>query len=382
MSAKIATTQTKLDKSRTTSRRLRLLWTLYLGFAYLVYAIVLILVVGWKNMGVWEWSGMAAGPVVLYLIRAGTAAFFNYRIESLSARLKEQQEERAKTIQKLKDATKYDSTLELLEKYGGAEPKPKKGKKNDVAETADGGRQQGPATGSQPGTPSRTSIPPPATANIRRREGMQQFMGDPPVPPSSPSAASRDGDTSAEFAPNAFGAPGSPATTSSYYQPHKLTPAEARWYDRILDVILGEDETAPQNRIALVCSKCRLVNGQAPPGTKELSDFGPWRCMQCGTMNGELSPGKRIVKEILEEEASAHRDPTDDEGGEGSSDLIEVEKDDISDSAAAEEPAKSEPVRKRRKEEELGGKLRPRAATAGFPSHFDTILLAYTRSVF
>lgn len=40
-----------------------MLWTLYLSFAYLVYAIVLVLVVGWQNMGQWEWTGMAGGPV-------------------------------------------------------------------------------------------------------------------------------------------------------------------------------------------------------------------------------------------------------------------------------------------------------------------------------
>ncbi len=344
LSEKIATTQAKLDKNRATSRRLRLLWTLYLGFAYVVYAIVLILVVGWKNMGVWEWTGMAAGPVALYLLRTGTTAFFNFRIETLTKRLKEQQDERAKTIQKLKDATKYDSTLELLEKYGGAENKPAKGRKTDGGAGEKGEKQQGQGRGaSQSGTPSRIFATPPATANIRRSEaGMQQFMGDPPMPPSPANRSSHDDDSSAEFAPNAFGTQGPPAPPApSSYQPYKLTPAEARWYDRILDVILGEDESAPQNRIALVCSNCRLVNGQAPPGTKELSDFGPWRCMQCGTMNGELSPAKRIVKEILEEKITSQGASSDDE--ESFSDIAEVETVPVD-----EKPAKAESTRKRK----------------------------------
>ena len=88
-----------------------------------------------------------------------------------------------------------------------------------------------------------------------------------------------------------------------------MTP-ETHWYDRIFDVLLGEDETAAKNRFALICEKCRLVNGQAPPGTKSLAEVGMWRCMSCGASNGEVDEGKRIIEEVLgaskgvEEEAS------------------------------------------------------------------------------
>ena len=64
LSTKIANTQAKVDRTRSTSRRARVLCTLYLTFGYLVYAIVLVLVVGWKNMGAWEWSGVAGGPIL------------------------------------------------------------------------------------------------------------------------------------------------------------------------------------------------------------------------------------------------------------------------------------------------------------------------------
>lgn len=64
LSVKITNSQARLDRLRATARRVKVLSTLYLSFAYLVYAIVLLLVVGWKNMGAYEWSGMAAGPVV------------------------------------------------------------------------------------------------------------------------------------------------------------------------------------------------------------------------------------------------------------------------------------------------------------------------------
>lgn len=65
-----------------------------------------------------------------------------------------------------------------------------------------------------------------------------------------------------------------------------------------MDVLLGEDETLPKNRIVLICKKCRLVNGQAPPGFKQLEDVGTWRCSGCGTMNGEENEGKKLVADI------------------------------------------------------------------------------------
>lgn len=64
LSTKIANTQASLDRTRASSRRFRVLSTLYLAFGYLVYSIVAFLVVGWQKMGPYEWSGMAAGPVL------------------------------------------------------------------------------------------------------------------------------------------------------------------------------------------------------------------------------------------------------------------------------------------------------------------------------
>jgi hypothetical protein len=49
---------------RTRSRRYKVLATMNLTFAYLVFFIVCTLVVGYRNMGAYEWTGMAGGPVL------------------------------------------------------------------------------------------------------------------------------------------------------------------------------------------------------------------------------------------------------------------------------------------------------------------------------
>lgn len=119
----------------------------------------------------------------------------------------------------------------------------------------------------------------PRVTDIRIRK----LISPSPQSPSGPESA-----PSAEFAPNAF------ARAPSY--PSAPSFGDSRWYDRILDALLGEDETSSKNRFALICSKCRLVNGQAPPGAKSLEDVGIWRCSGCGAMNGKESEASKVVK--------------------------------------------------------------------------------------
>ena len=228
-----------------------------------------------------------------------------------------------KTIEKLKSATKYNSTQELLEKYGGATPKPKPDRKSLPATLS--GKPPKPAK-----QPPRTSLgPPPPTANIQRhvqvpsQPSTPQSAPKPPVfyagPP--PIAASPQ----AEFAPNAFSAP-------PQYATGETVNLEGNWYDRVLDLLLGEDETASKNRVVLICPNCRLVNGQAPPGIKTLAEVGKWRCFGCGTMNGEEDEAAKAVKamkDMIEEKSDDHASASE---GKSDSETGVVESGDLKES--------------------------------------------------
>jgi endoplasmic reticulum junction formation protein lunapark len=67
-----------------------------------------------------------------------------------------------------------------------------------------------------------------------------------------------------------------------------------------MDALLGEDETQAKNRLALICSNCRLVNGQAPPGTKSLEDLGRWRCQSCQAWNGKEKIQEEVVAGLVQ----------------------------------------------------------------------------------
>ncbi|KAJ5652915.1 hypothetical protein N7507_010341 [Penicillium longicatenatum] len=292
LSTKIAQTTNRLDQQRQSSRRFKALWTLYSTFAYLLYSIVLALVLGWESWGVKEYTAIAGGPVLIYGVRTSSARLFDYRISKAQRGLDDLHKQREETIEKLKVATKYNSTQQLLEKYGGESPKqspsPKAESKNPKQ-----------ATPQQPA--QRTGLPPPPTANIRRPpmqppndpESMappsyqataQQQQPQQPIP-NTPSPIPQTPTDEPGFAPNAF-----PSSGQYIEQPH--------WYDRLLDVLLGEDEMQPRNRMAMICSSCRLVNGQAPPGIKTPEELGRWRCGSCGAWNGVESETTQMLSSL------------------------------------------------------------------------------------
>ncbi|KAI9649248.1 hypothetical protein NHQ30_001816 [Ciborinia camelliae] len=304
LAEKISKSQSQLDSRRLRGRRVKALWTLYSSFAYLVVFVMALLVIGWKNVTALEYTMLAGGPLIIYLVRSAITKYYEYKVESITHRLEEYQAERTKTIDKLKAATKYNTTQELLEKYGDASPKPATPKRNlSVKKTPKNNDAQHP----------RTSMGPPATANIPRPNQIpsQPSTPQPPIPqplgnrtpppfisPSPSPIAPRIEPGPSEFAPNAF-SDSSHYAQGQYAQSGEFVSA-GHWYDRVLDLLLGEDETHPKNRMALICQNCRLVNGQAPPGTKTLADLGKWRCFGCRTLNGQEDEAAKAVQEMKE----------------------------------------------------------------------------------
>ena len=302
---KIGLANASLEASRQQSRRLKALWTLYTSIAYLLYFMIVALVIGIKNGGIAELGALIGAPLVIYGVREAIARFYAYRNSNKQAHLETLQKQRDGIITKLKEATKYDSTQQLLEKYGGTPPKPQ----NPLNRTDNQNRQRDPLR------PDRPMLIPPSTANVPRGpltapNALQNPQSGVSVsnPPLTAAAATPPWaqqhspvESSAEFAPNAF-------PPSHYYAQTGTDLGAPRWYDRFLDVLLGEDESHPKNRIILICKNCRLVNGQAPPGTKSLADIGKWRCSSCGKMNGEDTEMQKIVAEIQDARSSNSMD--------------------------------------------------------------------------
>ncbi|OJD26321.1 hypothetical protein ACJ73_02307 [Blastomyces percursus] len=317
LSAKITRATTRLDSHRQRSRRYRVLWTLYTSFVYLLYSIIVILVLGWQNWGPCEYSIVAGGPVVIYVVRLGLVKYYQYRISGTQHHLDELHKQRDATIEKLKEATKYNSTQQLLEKYGGDSPKdpwPQKDPASSAGGAAASRKRDSRMRASLPlpSTGGRTGIPPPPTANIPRvQPGSVPTtpIRSPPIHDSrhTPGTSNlnpnpRQQEQLTQHFPHPVDEPGFAHNAFPPSQPHQQHAdlLQPHWYDRILDVLLGEDETLPKNRLALICTQCRLVNGQAAPGIRSLEEIGHWRCGSCNALNGEESETYKALAGIQE----------------------------------------------------------------------------------
>lgn len=329
LSAKINKATAQNEQFQQRRRRYKVLWTLYSSFTYILVVAILTLVTGWDQWGPLEYSAIAGSPVLIYTLRTALDAYYNYRIANSQNHLNTLNGQRDQAIKRLKSATKYDSTQQLLEKYGGSPPVKKQQQQQQQPESK-AKRQSDIGPGGRTNlSQARTGFAPPPTANIPSRQP------PPPIPPPQdaprpPVGLTLDASTpnqnapGEEFAPNAFSPTFSRPPPPR--EPSQYDTQGPKWYDRIMDVVLGEDETQAKNRIALICQSCRLVNGQAPPGTRTLEEVGKWRCSACHAMNGVESEEKKILKQIAadpvssvdtdeaaQDEISKHEDEDEDE---------------------------------------------------------------------
>lgn len=123
LSTKINRYSSQVESFRSKQRRYKALWTLYSAFAYILVAAILTLVTGTYRWGAPEYTAVAGGPVAIVGVRWLLNAWYEYRIKNVQTRLQDASKEREKVIEKLKIATKYDSTQQLLDKYGGGPSK-------------------------------------------------------------------------------------------------------------------------------------------------------------------------------------------------------------------------------------------------------------------
>lgn len=203
-------------------------------------------------------------------------------------------EQRA-TIEKLKAATKYSTTQSLIEKYGGtAGATPTKDSKKSSSGGPKTPRSQRRHSQQQQQLQQLTITP----DQLRLQQQMHAQGMPPPYPGQTPqSPQSQQALQSPYEAPNPQALQLLQGQTQPASRQH-LQPEEAsapKWYDRILDVVLGEDEMSAKSRFALICKSCRMVNGLAPPGTRSLDDMDVWGCARCGAMNGGRKRGAGML---------------------------------------------------------------------------------------
>lgn len=315
LASQIQAETSKLALLRLQLRRYKGLWTIYTSFAYIFYVLVIFLVVGWKEVGPPQIAGLVGGPIGIWGVRSLLMLYYNGRISTTETKLEDLQTKQRDTVEKLKAATKFSTTQSIIEKYGGGpiSPSISEIERNKMQHAQQQGPPGHPNNNQQlrqrpQGQPSgASSSVPPSPQQIQQQFAQQQLQQQqqergqqhlaPPSGVNNPNPVKK------------FNRP-SPIPVLSFSQATVQAPARQiapeeihspRWYDRVLDVLVGEDETSAKNRFALICKNCRMVNGLAPPGTKNLEDVEGWGCARCGMMNGK-PPSRPLSRKGDEEE--------------------------------------------------------------------------------
>lgn len=295
VATKISTAQQKQLSYNQKSRRLKGFLTLYGLLVYSIYTVICFSSQErYKNPK--HITALFGVPVIIYVVRYCVKSVFDYLMNSNSEYIKTLQAEQEKLIEDLKQKTNFYSTQALLDRFDGrvAHPPPRKKSGTGAPQV----EEEDESIKKQP-----MVTPEGASTEFTFNSPVQD---QPRTPSPNPNPNLQQSNT-----PNQ-----SQQLFQPQLQPVHAVPYQPQWYDRILDMIAGEDEYSPKTRYALICYNCHNHNGLAPPG--QLPEYTIYICPHCGKENGK--PQKRKEEEAdvddgvkVEAEDSNNNDSKDDD---------------------------------------------------------------------
>ncbi|KIP05915.1 hypothetical protein PHLGIDRAFT_19566 [Phlebiopsis gigantea 11061_1 CR5-6] len=242
--------QEQLSEIRLRERRTTLLFSVYalvvwVAYLSLWYTDLVPTLSGHARYSKYEMAVEAApvfiGPIVILFIRRIAQIWYKrkeHREEKHLVTLRKQQREK---VEEIKKKTNYDSTRNLIERYDEGTESPL--------------RRRGPGA-STPVTPQKIPTPqPPRIVSPQARQAQALAQ----IPPALQQQL-------------------------NISPPRPLPPPQKRWYDKLADVILGDDDTitASSSRYALICQRCFAHNGLVKESVWEETQYA---CPKCGYFN-------------------------------------------------------------------------------------------------
>ncbi|RSH95655.1 hypothetical protein EHS25_000747 [Saitozyma podzolica] len=239
-------------------------------------------------------GGVLVGPVFIWALNRLLHFIFTRIRSSEESHLRLLLTKQRKQVEDIKKATNYDSTRKLIERYDEMGPGPGPGPQPGMS--PGGGGPSTPQRGQpQPQTPTRQ-----AKGGTPRAPGHLAGAGGTPVPGQTPGTPIPipEGLTAEQAA-------------ALQMQMHAIQPVlptpEKKWYDRVVDSILGDDPSqASQSKYALVCGECFRHNGLV--GSKYEWERMQWICPRCNHLNPP--PISRLSKSELQSSTAPAPGPT------------------------------------------------------------------------
>lgn len=275
LAAKIALRQQNLARANIRLRRAKGAVTLYCSVIYTVYSSIVIF--GVKDRHWIHLFALIFGPLGIWALRWIIQSWYTWVKNSNQEYIKELEIQHKELIEELKQKTNFYSTQALLDRYDTEKSK------KDQKETVQGqpGQRDQPSQG-QPGAQSQPSQEQSGSPNLKSNQ-LRTQQSNPELAQSTTS-----------------GHPPSGLSPSSVLPLQPFVLYTPRWYDRILDILVGEDEQSPKNRQALICANCFNHNGLAQYG--ESAQTVVYICPRCGFKNGLDAKHKHEIKGEVKDE--------------------------------------------------------------------------------
>ncbi|KAF9927147.1 hypothetical protein FBU30_003462 [Linnemannia zychae] len=284
LDSNIRKAEMRLSAINLREKRMLGLWLIYSVLSWIGYTAVFALYLHhqyYHDSQTWAIAAAVVilGPLVIYFGRSVIAQWYKRAKTNEESQLSLLRADQRLKVEELKKKTAYYSTKTLLERYDPSSQRP-----NGTRPSGPDGKSN---SGQQNGQPRPQNIMDPG---LRQRQGQGIINGQ-----MGPAQQGRPMGVPTGMQPphvsqipqGQFNGPrGSqqmpygPGQHSHPMPPYQPSINERHWYDKIVDVIVGEE--GPDSKYALICGQCFAHNGLALP--QEFEEI-QYVCPKCNFFN-------------------------------------------------------------------------------------------------
>ncbi|CAG8483269.1 10028_t:CDS:2 [Funneliformis mosseae] len=266
---KISRAEVRLREIRIRERSALIIWIVYSMLAYVAYVAgywyfvyMSIEEEGWDFMKI---APVFTGPFLIVIGYRFLALWYKRKETNEISQLEHLRAKQKQKVEELKNKHNYYSTKDLVERYdvpkGNKGPPPQANQQNQPIPNGPP-RPRQPINLNNPNLRQR-NVPNPQASGVNGINGDQRNNNAPNV-----------GNVGA----HGIIAPPPPQTKFDPNSPNSISPLQKRWFDKLVDVIVGDDE----QKYALICQNCFTWNGLAYPADFEDAQYF---CKKCNHFN-------------------------------------------------------------------------------------------------
>ncbi|KAG4304753.1 hypothetical protein PORY_001806 [Pneumocystis oryctolagi] len=241
--------ESRLSTFRLRSIRVKRLFTLYCTLLYFIYFLIWILFYMRKTQDIEKWLLRFSILIVsLFCIYFGRIIFTTYYTKMISSEESNLELLRAKQhekVEELKAKTNFYSTQSLIDRYSNSQKNTPEKSNMSLLDLSDS-EKKAPKYSYSPNFES------PLLSTFQSSNQQNQF--------SNLRSRYVNNNTNKSF----YESFPMTSNTSFPIRDHIKSSQDNSFISRILNFIIGPDETSPENRYALICKNCGIHNGLAP----------------------------------------------------------------------------------------------------------------------